>query len=96
MERASSPPITTIGKRCPMPKRRENLLGIGARRVGDHRALQSAPVGEIEQRKRAEDRFELAQAVAIGRLLGVEGRRLLNRRQVRKAATARSSRWTRP
>ena len=80
----------------PNPQRRENLLGIGARRVRDHRALEPAPVGEVEQRERAKNRFERAQIISVVRFLGVQGRGLLDGRQVREVTNSQSSRWKRP
>ena len=83
----SSAPITRIGRRCVDAQRRQNLFGVGARRVGDDRALQPAPIGESRAARRAPAIGSTSpETVAIGRLLGVEGRGLLVRRQVREVA----------
>src|ERR1700722_10756298 len=71
----------------PDPQRRENLLGIGARRIGDDSALEPASVGKVEQRKRAQNRLERAQIITVVRFLGVQGRGLLDGRQMCEVTT---------
>src|SRR5271163_3003516 len=50
--------------------RRQHEFGVDARRVGYDRAREPASVGEVEQRGDAGDRPDIAEAVAIGGLLG--------------------------
>ena len=78
------------------PKRRENLLSIGARRVRHHCALQSAPVGEIEQRKRAEDGLERRPNRRDRPLPWRQGLRPAQAATSAQGNDSRSSHWTRP
>ncbi len=49
-----------------------------------HRALKSAPIGEVEQRDGAGDRLDIDDIGAIGRLLVIEDGAPLISRQVRE------------
>ena len=66
------------------PERRENLLGVGARRIGDHGAFEPVTVGKVQKRDSARDGFNLVETVAIVFFLGVDGSGLLHWREVRQ------------
>ena len=66
------------------PERGKHFFRVGARRVRDHRALKSAPIGEVEQRDGAGDRLDVDDIGAIGGLLVVEDGAPLLSRQMRE------------